>query len=179
MSDFQAWQAQIEQLLEELAEIDFGYPLGSNELRPARSPDHIQQTLAACGINQHADLFHFYNVCNGLSWPDVHNGYFVDSIESLAAAHSKSYAVNRIRGEEDFEVAPIGSMGGGELFVLRKDNGNLLLLPPGSIVDRIYDNTDAQATTVAPTFTAFTKRLLEDLEAFVHDTDEYSYLSAI
>ena len=63
------WARELQVLLAELADLDFGYPLDTNEvLAPQLSPPKVP-----------AGLEDLYGVCDGVSMPDVYVGYFLDS----------------------------------------------------------------------------------------------------
>lgn len=167
MLDFQQWRERIEELLSDLSEINFGYPLGVNELHAPQSPQKVRIALESVGLTQHADLFQFYSVCDGLSWPDVENGYFIDRVASLTRSRTKEFAIHRISGKQDYDVVPFGSLGGGEQFVIRQENGNTLFLPAGHVEAGVYHNTDDRVMLISTDFSQFATQLLETLETFV------------
>jgi hypothetical protein len=62
--------------LKAMAAHNFGYPIGTNEVR------HPCPTIPT-------QLFAFYQCCDGLSLPDVHIGYFIDLAERVITAQRR------------------------------------------------------------------------------------------
>jgi hypothetical protein len=165
---------KIELLLKEVKSVDIGFPIGENVIRPPRSRSEVDGTLRNLGVIDYAYLFDFYCRCDGLSWPDVHNGYFVDSVRNLGRSDPDSDP-DRIEGIGAENVLAIGSSGGGELFVLGKQSQRILLLPPGLLVSGVYHNRDGQARGIASNIAEMLQLFANDLEAFVKNTPGYAY----
>lgn len=167
MSAAEASVRRIEELLGELAAQDFGYPLGKNEVR---SPPEAVKGLPAA-------LVPLYKICNGLSMPDVHVGYFIDSADRVASA--------RERGEPTLTTdAPhtsihvFGSDGGGGRFAIRLNDGAIYYLPSGGAVrDGVFDDCGQGSERVAETLNEFLCRLSDDVAAFVHEKEGHGYMA--
>ena len=174
--DYTAWRGEVERLLAQLKEIDFGYPFGENTLREPALDDQVVTTLEQIGLTDATDLLGFYSVCNGLNWPDVHNGYFIKQHESLRRS-TDEYEPTRIEGNVGGAIVTIGSSGGGSLFAIRKNECDVVVLPAGRIERNIYFDSEGAVRVVATRFAALTDALLHDLGAFVHDVPEHVYLA--
>lgn len=168
--------AELRRLRDELMEIDFGYPLGDNEVA---SPGEGKVSAAVFDrmANEAArkQLASIYAQCDGFSLPDVHVGYFLKPAAELESydrdSEPDTLLLNGARG-----VLPLGSTGGGDLFVIDGQTGKVLLLPPGPLQDGLYDASGLAVREVAASLEHFIERLLLDVRAFVHDT-EHNYLA--
>src|SRR5262245_50128178 len=78
---------QLQNLLEKLKEIDFGYPIGTNVIKPPSRDLETRDGLHGVGVLQD-QLFEFYSSCDGISMPDVHAGYFLKSLDELRGDRS-------------------------------------------------------------------------------------------
>ena len=102
--DLENWVRELRQALEELATQDFGYPLGTNEVRKPVSPI---PTLPRY-------LGPLYAVADGISLPDVHVGYFIDPARRVATAAERGEPT-RIEGRTRLEIHVFGTDGGGSV----------------------------------------------------------------
>jgi hypothetical protein len=169
---------QMTALLDELAKIDFGYPLGENVVRLRKNPidsSAALETNGECGARWLSEL---YAVCDGLSFPDVHVGYFIKPLQRVIA-YDRSSEPDKVFLGREIRVVPIGSTGGGSLFVVECESGNVLLLPPGLMKEGRYDATNTKTRVVAPGLVAFLELLLADLRAFVNDDSKHAYIAAV
>lgn len=173
--DYQNWAYRVNALLSELMMIDFGYPLEENVLNPPAGRDELADSLCLAGLAEESSLKGFYEVCNGFSWPDVWNGYFIRPVDVIAKV-SDSYDVRRVEGQVVGDVVIVGSSGGGDLFAIRKQEMDVLLLPAGRIENNTYYDPDSRIRIVASSFCNFAEMLLEDLYAFVHDIADHTYI---
>jgi hypothetical protein len=174
MMALQSWFQQAQQLLEELKAIDFGYPLGTNAFRAPQPPGMVEETLAAVSLRGDAPLMEFYSRCDGLSLPDVQVGYFIKPLAKLLVNRPDSEPSELI-GPFAGKVLPVGSTGGGGLFVLRFPEKDVLYVPPGPLHNGVYDGSERHVKRLAPDFPSFLSLLLADIEAFVKDKS-HSYL---
>ena len=158
---------QVKTLLTQLRNIDFGYPLGDNILR-----EPSVGIFPADGD----EIAEFYCYCDGLSWPDVANGYFIYKRADFGMAKNE-YDPTSIEGDLGGEISVLGSTGTGVLFARRNEDGRILSLPPSKIKANVYDNTDSRAKVVAGSLNEFFLKLTEDLNAFVEDEAGHSYLA--
>ncbi|MFI4876399.1 MAG: hypothetical protein ACIALR_13700 [Blastopirellula sp. JB062] len=173
--NIQSWGSAVKRLLAELQEIDFGNPLGENVLLDPQSSDEVQRHLERIGMQDGSQLAEFYSYCDGVSWPDVHVGYFVSPIARLTETRDGD-PVAISGGPNEGAVQLIGSDGAGRLFVMRKQEKDVLVLPPGEIVDGKYDDSDERAIWVAVDLKTFLQLLNDDLKAIVLDTPDHSFL---
>jgi hypothetical protein len=160
--------------LAELAKLNLGYPLGENGVRLAGRPDVLPAEFSLTSGSKW--LAPMYYVCDGLSFPDVQVGYFVKPVSGLIS-FDRSSEPDSVLMEREISVLSFGSTGGGDLFVVRSDNGSILLLPPGRIKNRQYDGRGRRVKEVAKTIQEFLELLLADLTAFVKDDKLHVYLA--
>ncbi len=171
------WLKKANELLIELREVDFGYSLDENIIRPPKREDYTQLTLSNSGYSDNQMLYNFYLECDGLSWPDVHNGYFIHSVEKLNEKEQrKSNLPTKISGIYRSPILVFGSDGGGGLFAVRKQYNDILYLPNGLIQEGIFDGETANIKKIGDNFSEFLEKLLSDLEAFVFDKEGYIYI---
>ncbi|MDR3620843.1 MAG: hypothetical protein P4L85_15940 [Paludisphaera borealis] len=68
-------------ILDELAGIDLGYPMGENTISPPKSG--AVALLAEAGLSAISGLNELYSACDGISMPDIHNGYFIKPLQRV------------------------------------------------------------------------------------------------
>jgi hypothetical protein len=166
---------RLKSMLEELVSIDLGYPQSENRIFPPQSHD-AQNALAKARLSEFKELVEFYSACDGLSLPDIHNGYFIKTLGKLLAPDSSE--PNTVLLESETTVIPFGSTGGGDLFVMEKTNGSVQFLPPSSLEEGHYDGRLVSARLVADSFSHFLEKLLTDVQAFVNGEEKHQYLTA-
>ena len=162
----QWWLKRAQQLLDEMNDIDFGYPFGANLIRPPKPSGVVQETLVAIGLQSDTPLGEFYSHCDGISLPDVHSGYFIEPLARVAMS-LPDISPNEITGPFAGKALAFGSTGGGGHFVLRLAENDVLYLPPGALHNGVYDGAQSKVKYLAPDFHAFLRLLLEDIKAFV------------
>lgn len=69
------------------------------------------------------------------------------------------------------------STGNGSLFVVEREEGRVLLLPPGPVRKRRYDGKESTFQIVALNVSQFLELLAADFEAFVNDDRGHVYLT--
>lgn len=175
--NIQSWGSAVKRLLAELQEIDFGTPLGDNVLPDPQPTEEVRQHIAATGVQDGTRLVEFYSYCDGLSWPDVHVGYFISPIARLAETQAGD-PTEIVGGSNAGPVQLIGSDGGGRMFVMRKEEQDVLVLPPGQVVDGKYDDSDGRSVWVAIDLKTFLQLLQDDLKAVVLDTPDHPFLGS-
>lgn len=167
------WFRDAQRLLNDLQMIDFGYPLDSNVIR---TPDTVHSPVSRC-IEQSGRRVHslddFYRVTDGISWPDIHVGYFLNRARTFERVPDDE--PTSLTGATRADIVVVGSDGGGSLFAMALDDKRILHLPPGRVERQTYID-DGRVSCVAPDFDAFTVRLLEDLRAFVADDASHSFV---
>ena len=166
-NNFRTWARKLQEALRTLALQDFGYPLGTNEVREPISPTpRIPQGLVP-----------LYAVSDGISLPDVHVGYFIDSAERVASAAERREPT-RIEGCKPLDIHVFGSDGGGGRFALRVDDGSVYYLPvAGAVKDGVfYEDSSVVARRIAETLPDFLWLLEADINAFVHNEQDHTYI---
>lgn len=165
---------QIKAKLPDLYTIDFGYPLDDNVVRDASRPNELFDAfMSKKGAHWLASL---YLACDGLSLPDVHTGYFLESLERLVS-FAPSSEPHTVVNEQELAVLPFGSTGDGSLFVVDCDRGRVLLLSPGPMREGRYDGLEGRVKEVAATVPQFVERLCFDLQAFINDDQQHNYIT--
>jgi hypothetical protein len=158
--DFDLIVTELKDLVARVKDMDLGYPAGVNEVRDGlSSPENIP-----------AQLEPLYRSADGLSFPDVCGGYFLDSASWVASAQSRGEPAS-VAGNSTMPVRVFGSDGGGGRFVLRLDDGSVYYLPSsGAVREGVYDHDDvAVPRRLAETVLEFMWKLKDDVDAFVRD----------
>ncbi|WP_068819222.1 hypothetical protein [Phormidesmis priestleyi] len=167
-NEFKSWAAQVTEVLVELASQHSDYPLGTNELRKATS--------------NHTDLPQklqpLYEVCDGMSLPDVHNGYFIDPAQRVTSASKRGEPI-LVEGSQSIPILVFGSDGGGGRFVLGTVDGAVYYLPSsGAVKNSTYiEDSVVTARRVAGGVIEFLWRLKDDINAFVYGHEDHVYLT--
>ena len=154
-TDLRAWRDELERALDDLMRMDFGYPIDVQELRPAASSaGNVPLPLAAV-----------YQACDGLSLPDVHNGYFIAQSDRLDDLRRRGVPVRLAVDGRCVPIVVFGSDGGGNSFALREDDQSVWFLPSDAEVRRgtYVFNPLRPPVLLAPTVSAFLWRLLDDV----------------
>ncbi len=171
--DYRLWIEEVDQLLAKLDELDLPYPLGTNEVVPKTSGEVRVPPLGSLAVAR--QIGEFFSVCDGITWPEVRNGYFIVRGDEIGQVKDE-FVPTSLDGELAGSVLQLGSNGGGTLFVVRRTSGEVLALPPGGIHENVYDNRESQARIIAADFDGFLSRLKDDLEAFVGLRTDYDYI---
>jgi len=164
---YQRWVKEIRALLEELGKQDFGYPVDKNEV--------LEPQRRVAGLPP--DLEPLYEVCDGVSLPDVHVGYFLHPARRVVSA-AKRGEPTRIEGKTRIPVHVFGSDGGGGRFALADDRA-IYYLPSGGAVIRgaFLEDKQVKAIRKASSVAEFLRLLRADVEAFVNGVDGHRYLT--
>jgi hypothetical protein len=158
----------------DLGAVDLGYPLATNCVRPTLPADMRRSFLREVQLPEEGALGQFFGLCNGISLPDVHNGYSIDGLEVLRKSIQRE--ANWI---EDRAILVIGGDGGGGRFaVTRGGRGapEYLFLPTGEVRDRVYLEPE-KVIVLARTFHDFLSQIVVDLEHFVHDPTGHTFIT--
>ncbi|MCC7423903.1 MAG: SMI1/KNR4 family protein [Planctomycetaceae bacterium] len=163
--------------LTKLASINFGYPIGENRIRAALpdSTQRLQQDSIPICVSRW--LGEFYSQCDGFSLPDVHVGYFVDSLDRVTSHDSTSRPESVLLQNGETPVRAFGSTGGGGLFVVECGTGSVLFLPPGPLRNAQYDGRSTAVKVVAPEFSEFIRLIVSDVTAFVRSDRKHQYVA--
>ena len=169
--------AELRILLDRLPDIDVGYPLGVNKIHPHAQDAELPS--AACEkikcLNARKELTSFYGYCDGFSLPDVHVGYFVKQAEKLAPDRSSDPDVLLL--EERIAILSVGTTGGGDIFAMNCDSGEVYLLPPGPVHNGQYIGEGRSVRTIANSLEVFIDRITSDVRAFVVGDAKHSYIA--
>jgi hypothetical protein len=167
-NEFKSWADQVTEVLVELASQHSDYPLGTNELRKAAS-HHVDLPQK---------LQSLYEVCDGISLPDVYNGYFIDSAQRVASASNRGEPI-LVEGSQSIPIHVFGSDGGGGRFVLGTVDGAVYYLPSSGAVNNSTYIEDSVVTIrrVAGSVIEFLWRLNDDIKAFVYGHEGHVYLT--
>jgi hypothetical protein len=159
-------------LIRILEPMDFGYPVGENEIRP---PKKLKRAIPR-------ELVPLYAECDGPDLPDVRNGYFLSSTSHLDLDGRKGERV-RVSGRESFAICVFGTDGGGGRFALRLndgaiDGGAVYYLPSeGAVIRGTWEERGRiQAIPIAGDVMGFLERLADDVEAFARRDEDHKYL---
>lgn len=167
--------SELRSLRDELMKINFGYPLGDNSVYPLTGVDRSSIVLERiANTTAKEQLMALYAECDGFSFPDVHVGYFIKPSAKLDS-FDRSSEPDTLILDDIHSVLPVGSTGGGSLFVVDCETGQVMLLPPGLLHNGQYNGRGLNVREVANSVEKFLERLVSDVRAFVNDM-EHSYL---
>ena len=163
MTSMEDWLSAVRADLADLTRLDFGYPLGANEVR---SPS------ATLPRGLPVMLDELYRGFDGLNWPDVHVGYFIDTASRAASAPERGEPVVVV-GETTFPVHVFGSDGGGGRFAVGLNDGAVFYLPSSGAVreGRFFEDRASRVRRTARSLPAFLGLLRDHLRAFVLGED--------
>lgn len=174
--DYGIWKVEVERLLHQLEKIDLGYPLGENRLNPPLAArNSISESHGDIAPSCATEIDGFYGICDGLSWPDVNNGYFIKPRAELGLIRNE-YDPVEIVGDIPGSIIVVGSSGNGALFAIHPTSGRLLILPSGRIEKNIYIDSTGKVRVQASSFCVFVELLLQDLRAFVTCKQDHLYI---
>ena len=163
--------------LVQLRAVDLGYPQGQNMVRPPASSESVDMLRRETPLFGDAGLYHLYEVCDGVTLPDVHNGYFIHAVALIArgVASGEPRALSQ-PGAGSEEVLVFGSDGGGGRFAVRRNPlGEVVHLASfGEVRNGVYDG---RVRTLAPSVESFLERLHADLDAFIACTEGWSFMA--
>jgi hypothetical protein len=162
------WLETVRADLAELARQDFDYPLGTNEVR---EPSSTRPTAVPSQLDE------LYRAFDGLSLPDVHVGYFIDTASRVASAPQRGEPVF-VAGVPDLSVHVFGSDGGGGRFAIGVNDGAVYYLPSSGAVrqGRFIEDSASGVRRIAANVSDFLSRLREDIHAFVQGDSEHEYM---
>ncbi len=170
---FLEWTVEAEIYLKRLkAECPCESPC-DNVILPAVPKDQMSWPTLSGVVREMA--CEFYDVCDGLYWPDVWNGYFLKRASEIGTPNDRfdpTYVVT----DSSFEITTIGSTGGGGLFALLNESGRVAFLPNARIEENKYFDDDRQVRIVAGSLREFAHLLLSDLRCYVEDTRGHQFL---
>lgn len=164
----ETWAREMRALLVELRAQDFGYEISANELgSPAAGiPDSVPPALST-----------MYAAFDGLSMPDVHNGYFIHPVASVASAMERE--PTRISSAPHRRIHVFGSDGGGGRFALRLDDGVVFHVPGECAVEdgTFIERDPVRARQVAGDWIQLLELIKRDLKAFVEAKQHHPFIT--
>ncbi len=170
------WFGAIQEQLSKLRQIDLGFPQGENVLRKGATPEAIASLLERSELRPTSQLVRFLQHCDGLSFPDVHVGYFIHEAGKIALG-ATSGEPREVRDDRRRKIVVFGSDGGGGRLAIESDLGEqVLYLPAGAVHEGVFDGINAPVRELAADFSGFLQRLLADLTAFVEDRPGWRYM---
>ncbi|MET8451279.1 SMI1/KNR4 family protein [Streptomyces sp. NPDC005209] len=98
----------------------YGFPPGTNAVRPASRDDQaVARALAQVSLIS-ADLITFYDSIGDVTWADVGNGYFLDPASDVLLRLQECGVVD-VGADQKVHELVIGSNGGGLSYVAGPD----------------------------------------------------------
>jgi hypothetical protein len=167
--EFVQWAESLRELLAELETLEFDYPLGDNRILP---PTTVRRSLP--GV-----LHPLYEVCDGVSLPDVHVGYFIDPNARVASSFERGEP-NCIKSDSaNIDVCVFGSDGGGGRFAVVIDDRSVVYLPSSGAVRNgvYYEDSTSKPSRISDSVLAFLLRLNADVSAFICGEDGHPYMA--
>jgi len=143
-------------ILNHLRSLADAFPEGD---RPTFSPPapaaSIRAFEVAVGFPLPAELRDFLSLCDAVVAMDVHNGYWLGGSAVLTRGVSLGYFPRSVEvGGEPVAVAPVGTDGGGNAFLVTAGDGRVWR----------WDHETGGVAAVAGSFAAFLRRVAEDWE---------------
>lgn len=169
------WKHSLELLLEKLYEIDFGYPLGENKIIQRNFSCDVSEAMKTYGIDIPL-LEEFYLMSDGISLPDIQNGYFLKSLSDFIEGIQGKEPIS-ISGEIKGQILVLGSTGSGQKIVFFKKDKSILLLENELVKHEIFYATNKSIKVIAISFEEFLNKLLQDVDAFVNDIQDHIYIA--
>lgn len=151
-------------------EADYGYPIGDNAVAGPSSQDDLVALVAGQLRDvMPSDVLVWCRHVREVTLPDVANGYFLHAPETFSA-HVRGDGVHEIRGRHHDDVVVFGSNGGGTLYAARTQSANKIYrLPPGEVIDGVYDSDDPSFAIIASGLVDFMNDLRDAVRSFAHD----------
>lgn len=144
-----------------------GYDVDFNGYLPPQKHELVYSILFKLDLEI---LEPFYTVCDGISLPDIWNGYFIHTIFQI----SKNQQYN-LSQSQNMSIIVFGSDGGGGQFAISKV-GEIYYLPVGEIIGKEYRG---KHRLVANSFLSFIDKLVCDAKAFLLDQRPHVYLDGL
>lgn len=128
------------------------------------------------GINKINGIDVFYRYCDGVSLPDICNGYFIHGLKLIAHGIQNDQPL-WISDPWNCPIVVIGSVGDGGLFAIDKNRfGKVFFLPESRIVNQIYEARSVVVKILAYSYYDFLSKFEKDMKAYVHRTPDWQYM---
>lgn len=144
-----------------------GYPPSHNFVREPMSGVRVRARLRVLGCESSSPLQAMYARFDGLSWPDVRNGYFIKSMGSDTTDSQADGLLVLVAQSDRRTVHEIGSGGGGELILFDCNSGEVLISNGARREGSVLSNP-SEIRVVSPSIEGFLDLLFADLEAFTN-----------
>jgi hypothetical protein len=148
-------------------EATYGYEPGVNEVVRAGGDGAFPDVGGAdrrglLDADVHSDLIEFYGAIQGVSLPDLGNGYFVHTPDTVANPARFGFP-NTVSGALNGRIAVFGSDGGGGLLAVQRSDGRVYRLSGGSLNGTAYDVENFGVEMLAPDLWTFLVNLRHEL----------------
>jgi hypothetical protein len=165
---FENWVTSVRATLAEMAEMDWGYPIHTNEVRERSAERHVVPP----------SLEPLYEVCDGASLMNVYVGYDIHPSWMVEAAAQRGLPT-RIKGKSPRAIHVFGSDGGGCMFALGTEDGAVYFLPNEALIEGgVYEeDEDMPVCRLAGSVVEFLDRLKADIEAFVRGDEDHPFMA--
>ena len=107
------------------------------------------------------ELEDLYRCCRSVSLADVHNGYFIHSIEMIERDLEHG-APRQTLGRFHLHIVPFGSDGGGGRFAMEVGSRDVYFLPPDLVREGTYESNQDSFTRCAGSPYEFVRWLLDE-----------------
>ncbi len=140
----------------------YGYPPGENYVSRSTDSSDSEALAAVLSGAGTRELIEFYSIVSKSSFPDVGPGFFVDEAECV---------VEGLRGTQPTQVSSVpardvvvfGSDGGGALFAVDRQTGEVVRLEGGALIGDGYEVGERGVQVIARNFEGFMQFLSAEL----------------
>jgi hypothetical protein len=158
-----------------LRTLDFPYPISYNAVNFC-SRSLTEKDFSPC--LPEAEVITFYSICDGINLPDVHNGYFIHSLNKFTMTQSHLIALN----EDNTKISEffvLGSTGGGNLIAIEQTTNSIYFLPNNRIENGLYfASTASPIRIISRNFAGFLVLLHSDIVAFCEENVEHRFIDS-
>jgi len=156
---YDEWLVAVREDLALLPTLDLGRRMGVNKVMEPSSSDLHRVPVP---------LWDMYRAFDGLSLPDVYNGYFIDSAARVVSAAERGMPI-KVVGVSELSIHVFGSDGGDGLFALGLADSAVYYLPSwGGYHDGVFVEDElTRVRRVADSVQGFLWRLQGEIRAFV------------
>ena len=165
------WKLEAEDLLGQVPDM-LQYPAGKNALNPPATATELRWLEGRFAGFGGETFLAFYAASNGLTWSDVHNGFWLDRISDL---RKRGRHPSAITGDFEGPIRVFGTDGGGGMYAFL-ENRRIYHLPPAMILRGVYEADARNVEVVAGNFEFFLRRLRGDLDAFVRCDRSWTFM---
>ncbi|MGW1916964.1 hypothetical protein ACWCQS_41370 [Streptomyces sp. NPDC002076] len=159
------WADQVADLASKFTagfEARFGYPPGVNALVSATPQAGEQAVQALSGHGVPEDLLQFYARVESVSLPDLGNGIYIHSADSVADGMAGNQPTEVV-GDVTARVVVFGSDGGGGLVAMTVPDGRILMLRDGVLLGPRYEVEESGVQMLSDGLWGFLESVRADL----------------